>query len=132
MAETAAMQYEAMDGVGAFYSYIRCSPENVAKVMDIVRRVLITLAAEGIAEAELQKARNKVLSALTIKNELPMGRLIDVGFNWVYMRKYQTIDEEVASIKSVTIKDVNDLIAEFNLGDFTQLSLGPDGQANAS
>ena len=127
IAETATMQYEAMDGVGALYSYIRCSPENVTKVKDIVKRIFIFLSDSGITEAELQKAKNKVLSALTIKNELPMGRLIDIGFNWTYMHKYQTIDDEVAAIKSVTIKDVNNLIAEFNPGDFTELSLGPGG-----
>jgi predicted Zn-dependent peptidase len=125
MAETAAMQYEAMDGVGAMYSYIRCSPENAAKVMDIVKTIFAALAEKGVTEAELQKAKNKVLSALTIKNELPMGRLIDIGFNWTYLHKYQTINEEVAAIKAVTLKEVNGLIAEFKPGDFTQLSLGP-------
>jgi predicted Zn-dependent peptidase len=125
IAETAAMQYEAMDGVGAFYSYIRCSPENVTKVMGIIRKILGALKDSGVTEAELQKAKNKILSALTIKNELPMGRLIDVGFNWTYMHKYQTINEEVDSIKSVTIKDINNLLAEFNPAHFTELSLGP-------
>jgi predicted Zn-dependent peptidase len=125
MAETATMQYEAMDGVGAFYSYIRCSPENCAKVMNIIKEIYAALAANGITEAELQKSKNKVLSALTIKNELPMGRLVDVGFNWTYTRQYLTMNEEIASINAVTIKDVNDLIAEFSPGDFTQLSLGP-------
>jgi predicted Zn-dependent peptidase len=107
------------------YSYIRCSPENAAKVMEIVKNIFTSLAEKGVTEAELQKAKNKVLSALTIKNELPMGRLIDIGFNWTYLHKYQTINEEVAAIKAVTLKEVNGLIAEFKPGDFTQLSLGP-------
>jgi predicted Zn-dependent peptidase len=127
LAETATMQYEAMDGVGAFYSYIRCSPANSAKVMDIIKKIFAGLADSGITEDELQKAKNKVLSGLTIKNELPMGRLIDVGFTWTYMHKYLTIEEEVAAIKAVTVKDVNKLIAEFNCAEFTQLSLGPAG-----
>jgi predicted Zn-dependent peptidase len=130
MAETASMQYEAMDGVGALYSYIRCSPENAAKVMEIVKNIFASLAEKGITEAELQKAKNKVLSAITIKNELPMGRLIDIGFNWTYLHKYQTINEEVAAIKAVTIKDVHSLLAEFKPGDFTQLSLGPGNLGN--
>jgi predicted Zn-dependent peptidase len=127
MAETATMQCEAMDGVGAFYSYIRCSPENSSKVMDIIKKIFSELAGSGITEDELQKAKNKVLSGLTIKNELPMGRLIDVGFNWVYMHKYLAIDEEVAAIKAVTVNDVNKLIADFNPAEFTQLWLGPAG-----
>ena len=54
-----------------------------------------------------------------------MGRLVDVGFNWTYLNKYQTIDEEVACIKAVSLQDVNNLIAEFKPGNFTELSMGP-------
>ncbi|MHB0946684.1 MAG: M16 family metallopeptidase, partial [Sedimentisphaerales bacterium] len=35
IAEAAAMQCEAMDGIGAYYSYIQTSPENGEKVMEI-------------------------------------------------------------------------------------------------
>jgi predicted Zn-dependent peptidase len=33
--------------------------------------------------------------------------------------------EDVAAVKAVTVEDVNAVIAEFNPGDFTQLSIGP-------
>ncbi|MHC4722124.1 MAG: M16 family metallopeptidase, partial [Planctomycetota bacterium] len=74
---------------------------------------------------ELRKARNKVLSALTIKCEQPMGRLTNLGFNWVYLQRYRSMAEDVAAVKAVTVEDVNAVIAEFNPGDFTQLSIGP-------
>ena len=125
LAETASMQFGAMDGTGAFCSYIRCSSDNVTKVLDIVRSIFNALADNGITEDELTKAKNKILSALVIKNELPMGRLVDLGFNWTYLQKYQTIDDDVSAIKAVTVNDVHSLIEHFRPGDFTQLSLGP-------
>ncbi len=125
IAETAMMQYEAMDGVGAFYSYIRCSPENVSRVMDIIRGIFSDLAKDGVSVDELQKAGNKVLSALTIKSETPMGRLVNLGFNWVYLKQYRSVADDVEAIKAVTVDDVNALIAEFKPGDFTRLSIGP-------
>lgn len=125
IAETAVMHFESMDGIGAFYSYIRCDPEAAAKVMDIVKSIFNNLAKDGITENELQKAKNKLLSAVTIKNELPMGRLVDLGFNWTYLRQYRTIQEDIDAIKAVTVKDLNSLISEFKPGDFTQLSIGP-------
>ena len=70
-------------------------------------------------------AKNKVLSSLVLKNELPMGRLGDLGSNWLYLEKYRTVEEDVNAIKAVTIDDVNVLIEQFKLGDFTQLSIGP-------
>ena len=125
LAEAASMQFEPLDGTGIFYSYIRCSSENVAKVLDIVRKIFDSISKDGITEDELTKAKNKVLSSLVIKNELPMGRLVDLGFNWIYLQQYYTIEEDVNAIKAVTVDDVYALIEEFNPGDFTQFSTGP-------
>ena len=125
LAEAASMQFGAMDGTGVFCSYIRCSNENVTKVFDIVRSIFSDLSKSGIAEDELKKAKNKILSALVIKNELPMGRLVDLGFNWTYLQEYRTIEDDVNAIKAVTVDDVHSLIEQFKPGDFTQLSLGP-------
>jgi len=125
LAEAAAMQYGAMDGTGVFHSYIRCSSENVPKVLDTIKGIFSSLSKNGISEEELQKAKNKTLSALVIKNELPMGRLLDLGFNWIYLEQYRTIEEDISSIKAVTVDDVHSLIEQFDLGEFTQLSIGP-------
>ena len=125
LAEAASMQFGAMDGTGVFSSYIRCSRENVTKVLDIIKGIFDDLARDGVTEDELTKAKNKILSALVIKNELPMGRLIDLGFNWTYLQKYQTIEDDVEAIKAVTIEDIHSLIEQFRPGEFTLLSLGP-------
>jgi len=125
LAETASMQFGAMDGTGAFCSYIRCSSDNVTKVLDIVSAIFDDLILNGVTEDDLTKAKNKVLSALVIKNELPMGRLVDLGFNWTYLRRYQTIEDDVGAIKAVTVDDVHSLIEQFRPGDFTQFSLSP-------
>ena len=126
LAEAATMHFGPMDGTGAFYSYIRCSSDNVTKVLDTVRGILESLAKDGIRKEELTTAQNKVLSALVIKNELPMGRLVDLGFNWIYLGQYRTIEDDVGAIKDVTVEDVQALIGQLNLSDFTQFSLGPE------
>ncbi|MHC4638638.1 MAG: M16 family metallopeptidase [Planctomycetota bacterium] len=125
IAETASMQAGAMDGTGVFYSYIRCSNENTAKVLEIVKGIFSELNHKGITEDELRKAKNKILSALVIKNELPMGRLIDLGFNWIYLGKYRKISEDINAIKSVTVDDIQSLLKSFNPANFTQFSIGP-------
>jgi len=125
LAEIALMQFVAMDGTGLFCSYISCSSENTPKVLDIVKNVFDNLKSSGVTEKELQTAKNKILSALVIKNELPMGRLADLGFNWLYLKQYRHIDDDINSIKSVNQKDIHNLIEQYDSGEFTQLSLGP-------
>jgi len=125
IAESAAMEFMPMDGTGANFSYIRCSSENTGKAMAIVADIFAKLAKEGVTEAELTKAKNKVLSALVIKNELPMGRLVDLGFNWTYLNQYRTIEQEVWAVKAVTVPEINTLIKEYPFTDFTRFSLAP-------
>ena len=125
IAETAAMQFDSMDSVGVLYSYIRCSPENAKKVLEIIKGIFDDLADKGITEDELGKAKNKVLSALTIRSEQPMGRLVNLGFNWVYTQQYRSVADDVAAVKAITPADVNALIAEFDLREFTRFSIGP-------
>jgi predicted Zn-dependent peptidase len=125
LAETATMQFGAMDGTGAFYSYFSCSSENLNKVLATVNDIFHNLSKDGITEDELIKAKNKVLSALVIKNELPMGRLVDIGLNQIYLEQYRTIDDDISAINAVSVDDVHNLIDELNPGKFTQLTLGP-------
>ncbi|MBN1795141.1 MAG: insulinase family protein [Sedimentisphaerales bacterium] len=125
LAEVATMQCESMDGTGAYYSYIRCDRGSTQKVLRKVKILLEDLTNSGIEEDELDKAKNKILSALVLHNEVPMGRLVTVGFNWVYLKQYRTTHQDVEDIKSVTVEDVNTLIRELKPGNFTQYSLGP-------
>jgi predicted Zn-dependent peptidase len=125
LAEVAAMHYETMDGTGCIYSYFRCNPENADKVLQIARDIFAELEKDGINEEELQKSKNKVLSAITIKSEQPMGRLTNLGLNWVYSQKYKSVSDDVEAIKAVTVEDVNALIKDYPLSKFTNFTLGP-------
>ena len=125
MTEAASMHFGPLDGTGMFYSYLRCSSGNAPRVMEIVRGIFADLVQGGVTEAELTKAKNKVLSALVIKNELPMGRLVDLGFNWMYLGRYRPVEEDVQAIKAVTLDDVNALIGAVDPSSFTQFTLGP-------
>ncbi len=125
LAETATMQCESMDGTGAFYSYIRCSSENLQKVFDTVKAIFDDLNTNSVNGTELTAARNKILSALVLKNEIPMGRLVSLGFNWVYLNEYRSTRQDIADINAVSVDDINSLIGYFKPGRFTKFTLGP-------
>ena len=125
IAETAAMQYAAMDGTGVFCSYIRCSGGNFSQVLDIANNIFSDLSKTGVTKDEVKMARNKILSALVIKNEVPMGRLIDLGLNWTYLQQYRTVEDDIKAVKAVTIDEIHSIIEQFDLAEFTQFSMGP-------
>ncbi|KPL23141.1 MAG: hypothetical protein AMJ75_06670 [Phycisphaerae bacterium SM1_79] len=125
LAEVAVTLFNPMDGLGVFYNRFCCSRENASTVLGIVENVFNSLSENGINTDELRKAKNKILSKLVLENELPMGRLSHLGSNWIYLEQYRTIEDDINSIKSVTVDDVHSLIGQFDLGEFTQLSIGP-------
>ncbi|HSV27384.1 MAG TPA: pitrilysin family protein [Sedimentisphaerales bacterium] len=124
VAETAVMHFDSMDGVGVFYSYISCAPQKYEIVMQKVRAILDSLSS-NVTQENIDKARNKVLSALTIKNERPMGRLVDLGFDWTYLKEYVPVQDEINDIRAVRLADVRAVADEFRPGVFTEYCLGP-------
>jgi len=125
VAETATMHFGPMDGTGVFSSYIRCGTDKVEQVLEVVGNLLGNIKTEGVTERELTRAKNKILSALVIKNELPMGRLVDLGMNWTYLRQYRTVEQDLEAIRSVSIDDVRSAIEAFDPSQITRVSLGP-------
>lgn len=129
VADTASIQLGTMDGTGVFYSYFQCPPSHGAQVLETTRAIFADLARHGVSEDELVKAKNKTLSALVIKNELPMGRLVDLGFNWIYLGQYRSVEEDMAAIRQVTAEEVSSLALHLDLGRFTEFSIGPGQSA---
>jgi predicted Zn-dependent peptidase len=125
IAESAGMFCNSLDGTGAFCSYIKCDPKNVDDVTEIINGIFAGLKDDGISDEELQAAKNKVLSALTIRSEVPMGRLSGLGLNWVYRQEYRSLAQDVADINAVTVEQVTELLTEFDLTNYTAYSAGP-------
>lgn len=126
LAEIAAMQCESMDGTGVFYSYLCCNPDKAQAVLEVVQGIFAELEKTGVSETELETAKNKMLSAVTIKCEQPMGRLVSLGFEWIYNHQYQSVQQDVDAIKAVNVADISDLIQQLKPAKFTMLSLGPN------
>ena len=125
MADCAELEYDSMDGTGAFFSYICCDPAKSKEVISTVRSVLDKVTKDGVTDEELQASKNKIASASTISGELPMGRLVPLGFGWVYRKKYRRLADEIAAIQAVSHEDIRRVIAEYRLDKLTMLGLGP-------
>jgi len=125
LADSADMEYEPMDGTGAFYTYISCGPEDIKKVVSLTRKCLKKVQNEGVTEKELQASQNKIASIVTLNGELPMGRLVPLGSNWVYLKEYHSLAEELRQLQAVTLDDIKNVLHEYPLDKITIQGLGP-------
>jgi len=131
LADAADLEFDPMDGTGLFYAYISCDPEKADKVMEVVKMALTEVRLDGVTEQELVASKNKIASSATLNGELPMGRLVPLGANWVYRNEYRSLAEEIAAIEAVGSEDVRQILEEYPLEKFSVLRLGPEPKTAA-
>lgn len=111
IAEAASMGHDAQDGAGAFYGFLVGRPERAQEMLDLWRETVKTACAEGVMPDELQRAKRKFASSLTLSAETPMGRMRPVGYDWLYRQSQTSTAELLERILGVTVEEVNAILA---------------------
>lgn len=124
-AEAADLDFAEHDGSGAYLTYLSCEPEATEENLAVIRGIYDDVNKNGIREDELEQAKNKVSSRVVLRSERPMGRLSSLGGNWVYRQEYRSVDDDMQSLRSITTKDVRELLAAYPLGMTTTVAVGP-------
>ena len=124
-AEGADLSYQDYNQAGAFFTFLSCEPEETQANLERVHAVFRQVDAEGITEAELEQAKNKVLARSVLRSERPMGRLASLGFNWAYRREYIPVARELDLFGQVTLEDVRRVLNRYPLSKMTVVSVGP-------
>ena len=124
-AEGAELSYQDYNQAGTYFTFLSCEPEETRENLARVRQVFADVDANGITEAELNQAKNKVLARSVLRSERPMGRLSSLGFNWTYRREYLPVDKELELFSAVTLADVRRVLTRYPLSNMTVVSVGP-------
>lgn len=125
LADSASLSHEEEDGTGLFAAYVSCKPENVPRVVSTVRRLFEEVTANGLSEAEIERAKQKIASALVLGAETPMGRLVPVGLTWVYRREYLGVDASVERYLAVSQEEIATFLSHKPFSCQTLVALGP-------
>ncbi len=124
LAEEADFGFYPHDNCGSFYFSLVNDPARTAQVMDIMRREL-QKATDGLSEAEVVQARNKIASQLVLQSEVPLGRMRSMASQWIYNHLYRSLEEDTKALMAVTIDDLKGLARDFPLEPVTTVTLGP-------
>jgi predicted Zn-dependent peptidase len=121
-----AMTYaDTLDGAGAMLTYLSCDPARAGEARDIYAREIDKLVAEGPTEAEVAASVNKIATGVTLSSEMPMGRMMAVGGEQLFLGTYSTPDDHLQRYLAVTAKDIHEMIREFDISQFGTVTLGP-------
>jgi len=125
LAEFAALHHYEYEGAGAFYTYMSCEPEQIQENVDRLQTLFRQAEQRGITADEWAQARSKIASRVVLGSERTRSRMFHVGANWLYRREYRTVREHLDELNSVTVSDVNSLLADFPLSQGTTVVIGP-------
>jgi predicted Zn-dependent peptidase len=125
LAETASLGYYEYLGAGMFYTWLACEPDMAEDNLERVLEIYRAAERDGFNDDELQQAKNKVKSRVVLGSERPQNRLFNVGGNWLQRREYRTVADDLRSIDSVSIADMQRVLAKYPLTRMTTIAVGP-------
>ena len=85
IADSVGFDHSSKDGAGAFFGYASCDPKRTQEVADLLRATVREACGNGLTEAEVNGARRKMAAGRTLSAETPLGRLMPVGGDWLYL-----------------------------------------------
>lgn len=125
LAEEADLSHYGFDGVGAYAAFVTCDPAQGDRVERVLRQTLKE-CARGMDVDEVERAKNKLATDCVIPTETPLGRLRDVGSNWLYLNRYVSLEEDVRQLMETPLQEVRSLAEQLVAAPLTVVRLGPD------
>ncbi|MCB0354656.1 MAG: insulinase family protein [Bdellovibrionales bacterium] len=123
LAESAIMDHDTKDKAGVWMTSFSTTPENSEKVVEIVRSVLRDPLS--FSDEDFERAKNKVLTRVTLEGELSFGRMMALGSEWVYRQRLRELDEEIEAFQSITVSDLRKLVeGELQNLEWSEFTLG--------
>ncbi len=118
---------------GVFSVYAGVNLDKVNQAVTSVLHELHDVATKLVSDAELDKAKQQLISGLEMSQESNTNIAESIGTQVILLGNYKSIDERIAEIKAVTTEDVLAVSAEMLDPKGLRLALiAPDPQAEVT
>jgi predicted Zn-dependent peptidase len=110
---------------GTLSVYAGCAPERLGEVVGVVRDVLAGVAADGLTEAEVVRAKGSMRGGLVLGLEDTASRMNRLGRSELDHGRQRSVAESLERIEAVTPEQVSALAAELLDVPLTAAVVGP-------
>jgi predicted Zn-dependent peptidase len=124
LADEADFSHAPSDRVGTFVAYASCDPERAGQVEEILLKAIDGLA-DSLQGDEIERAKNKLATLATIRGERPLGRMMNLGGQWLVLQQYIPLETELERLMAVTLDDVRALAKPLPTAPRAIVHLGP-------
>ena len=98
---------------GVLSVYAGTSRESAAQLIRSVSDEFRQAREEGVSEAELRRAKDHLKGSMMLSLESTSARMSNLARQAIYLRRFISLDEMLASIESVTREEVRAIAREF-------------------
>lgn len=122
-ASTASVSHINCVDTGFFITSLVCAPQHYAQNRELLLNIFRTIRRDGVSAEELEFVRDKLIAVERMTDQTPRGRLFSLGELWISGGGYESLEERLRLIKSVTVYDIHDLLEQYSLTDAYTTSL---------
>lgn len=97
---------DAYADAGMLSVYIGATPDRVEESVALADSILTTVAAEGITEEELDRAKASLRAGTVMGLEDTQSRMHRIGRTELYGRKHHSVDDTLTAINAITLEQV--------------------------
>jgi predicted Zn-dependent peptidase len=105
--------------------YVGCQPKKIDQVLALCREALADVAAGGITEVELSRAKGQIRGALVLGLEDTGSRMSRLAKAELVYDELSSVDDLLASIDAITLDDVRDVAVSLLGAPPTLAVVGP-------
>lgn len=124
-ADAAEINFHEFEGTGAYLTFLGGEPDMTASNLAAIERVFADVNQNGITEDELEVAKTKVATRLVLRSERPMGRLGQLGTDWLNRREYRSVETDLEELRRLSVADLRAVLDAFPLALQTVVGVGP-------
>ena len=124
LADSASIDSDERDGTGCMMVYVSTSPSKLDEVVRIARGIVSSPL--DFSDADLERAKAKIVSRIVLDGELPMGRLMSLGMEWTYRKTSTPLSEIISRVRSVSRADIEKALAKYPMRDWSEYRLLPE------
>ena len=112
-------------GAGAFGLYAGCAPGDVREVTTVMVGEFERLAADGVSEREMARARAQLRGSMVLGGEDSLARMGRLGRSEVTTGRLRSMAQSLRLLDAVTAQEVQDLAAHLAGQERARVLVGP-------
>ena len=121
----ADLVYSQFSDAGYFSTSLACEPEDASENWRRLEKIYRGAEDGDISERELSLAQNRIATAVVLDSEKAWERIFSMGAEWTSVREYHSAEEEVETLRSITLEEINRVLEKKPLTQALTFCFGP-------